>query len=93
MPELPSGVQEGSPKLKAGLQKKIVGMGLCCLDYLAELESYPKPDTKLRTESLQVWHACLPSAFLLCSLASLFRHHSAQSCIRGLLLQSPNSGL
>ena len=78
VPELPSGGQDGSPKLKAGLQKKIVGMGLCCLDYLAELESYPKPDAKLRTESLQVRHACLPLAFLMPFWSDFSGHRAPQ---------------
>ena len=34
--------------------KKIVGMGACGLDYLAEIAQFPEPDAKLRTESLRV---------------------------------------
>ena len=33
---------------------KVVGVGSCCVDYLASVASYPKPDQKLRSESLEV---------------------------------------
>uniref|UniRef100_A0A7S0VHX1 Carbohydrate kinase PfkB domain-containing protein n=1 Tax=Polytomella parva TaxID=51329 RepID=A0A7S0VHX1_9CHLO len=33
--------------------KKIVGLGSCCLDYLALVKKYPKPDEKIRTERLE----------------------------------------
>ena len=33
---------------------KVVGMGSCGLDYLAVVTRYPEPDTKLRTEQLEV---------------------------------------
>lgn len=32
----------------------VVGMGLCCMDYLAQVASYPSADAKLRTEQLEV---------------------------------------
>ena len=34
--------------------QKVVGVGSCGLDYLAAVARYPEPDTKLRTESLEV---------------------------------------
>ena len=37
---------------EAGL--KVVGVGSCGLDYLAVVARYPEPDTKLRTEHLEV---------------------------------------
>lgn len=37
---------------EAGL--KVVGVGSCGLDYLAVVARYPEPDTKLRTENLEV---------------------------------------
>lgn len=38
--------------LEAG--QKVVGVGSCGLDYLAVVARYPEPDTKLRTENLEV---------------------------------------
>ena len=36
---------------------KVVGMGSCGLDYLAQVAAFPQPDDKLRTERLEVrWH-------------------------------------
>ncbi|GFR48228.1 hypothetical protein Agub_g10089, partial [Astrephomene gubernaculifera] len=32
---------------------KVVGMGSCGIDYLASVAAYPKPDEKLRTETLE----------------------------------------
>lgn len=32
----------------------MVGVGSCGLDYLAQIATWPKPDDKLRTESLEV---------------------------------------
>ncbi|KAK9808210.1 hypothetical protein WJX73_009115 [Symbiochloris irregularis] len=32
---------------------KIVGFGMCCMDYLAQIANYPAPDAKLRTERLE----------------------------------------
>ena len=34
--------------------QKVVGVGSCGLDYLAVVARYPDPDTKLRTENLEV---------------------------------------
>ncbi len=34
--------------------QKVVGVGSCGLDYLAVVARYPEPDTKLRTETLEV---------------------------------------
>ena len=31
----------------------VVGMGACCIDYLAGVASYPKPDEKIRSESFK----------------------------------------
>lgn len=45
-------VQSGAPQVQAG--PKIVGFGLCCMDYLAQIATYPEPDAKLRTERLEV---------------------------------------
>jgi hypothetical protein len=33
---------------------KVVGMGSCGVDYLASVAAYPRPDEKLRTETLEV---------------------------------------
>lgn len=33
---------------------KVVGMGGCGVDYLAQVAAYPRPDEKLRTEKLEV---------------------------------------
>lgn len=33
---------------------KVVGMGSCGLDYLAQVAAFPQPDDKLRTERLEV---------------------------------------
>ena len=35
-------------------QAKVVGMGLACWDYLAQVASFPEPDQKIRTLQLQV---------------------------------------
>lgn len=32
---------------------KVVGMGSCAVDYLASVAAFPKPDEKLRTETLE----------------------------------------
>ncbi len=40
------------PPLSAG--PKIVGMGSCTIDYLASVAAFPRPDDKLRTETLEV---------------------------------------
>lgn len=32
---------------------KVVGMGSCGVDYLASVAAYPKPDEKLRTDTLE----------------------------------------
>ena len=39
---------------------RVVGVGSCGLDYLAQVAAWPKPDDKLRTESLEVApiHVC-----------------------------------
>ena len=34
-------------------EAKVVGMGGCGVDYLAQVACYPKPDAKLRTEQLE----------------------------------------
>lgn len=34
---------------------KVVGMGLACWDYLAQVAQFPQPDEKIRTLQLQVW--------------------------------------
>jgi len=36
---------------------KVVGMGSCGLDYLAQVAAFPQPDEKLRTERLEVRHS------------------------------------
>ena len=33
---------------------KVVGMGSCGLDYLAQVAAFPEPDDKLRTTALEV---------------------------------------
>lgn len=35
---------------------KVVGMGSCGVDYLATVAKYPRPDEKLRSETLEVSH-------------------------------------
>lgn len=47
-----------------GLAKpiKVVGMGGCAVDYLASVAAYPKPDQKLRSETLEVSGLPLPPA-------------------------------
>lgn len=42
-----------------GSGPKVVGMGSCGLDYLAQVAAFPRPDDKLRTESLEVHRACI----------------------------------
>jgi sugar/nucleoside kinase (ribokinase family) len=37
-----------------GSGPKVVGMGSCGLDYLAQVAAFPRPDDKLRTENLEV---------------------------------------
>ena len=39
---------------------KVVGLGLACWDFLAQVASFPKPDEKLRTQRMEVfhWHKC-----------------------------------
>ena len=50
----------------AGVQnKKVVGMGSCGLDYLAQVDAFPKPDAKIRTQQLEVllaYTSCLYAA-------------------------------
>eukprot|EP01025_Chloroclados_australasicus_P028836 TRINITY_DN2859_c0_g3_i3.p1 TRINITY_DN2859_c0_g3~~TRINITY_DN2859_c0_g3_i3.p1 ORF type:complete len:448 (-),score=57.37 TRINITY_DN2859_c0_g3_i3:265-1608(-) len=41
-------------KHKDGGKLKMVGMGSACVDYLAGVGSYPKPDEKIRTVSFEV---------------------------------------
>ena len=38
----------------ADRRTKVVGMGSCGLDYLAQVSAFPQPDEKLRTEHLEV---------------------------------------
>ena len=47
--------------------QKVVGLGLACWDFLAQLEAFPKPDQKLRTQRLEVRssHALLLAASCL----------------------------
>ena len=33
---------------------QVVGMGSCCVDYLASVAAFPRPDEKLRSETLEV---------------------------------------
>ena len=47
----------------------VVGMGSCCIDYLAQVAAYPQPDDKLRTERLMVLahsrgHGCVAQSGL-----------------------------
>lgn len=35
-------------------QKKVVGLGLACWDFLAQVAAFPKPDEKLRTQRMEV---------------------------------------
>lgn len=47
---------------------KVVGLGLACWDFLAQVASFPKPDEKLRTQRMEVllWHICHHSNFESC---------------------------
>ncbi len=40
---------------------KVVGLGSCGLDYLAQVAAFPQPDEKLRTERLEVLPSLRPS--------------------------------
>lgn len=42
-----------SSRMAAGLGV-VVGVGACCVDLLAVVDRFPKPDDKTRTRSLQV---------------------------------------
>ena len=33
---------------------KVVGLGLACWDFLAQVATFPKPDEKLRTQRIEV---------------------------------------
>ena len=46
-----------------GLQ--VVGMGSCCVDYLASVAAFPRPDEKLRSETLEV-RACVNYKHCVC---------------------------
>lgn len=50
--------------LCSGQKWKVVGMGSCGIDYLAQVAAFPDPDSKLRTEQLEVnteaWALTLP---------------------------------
>ncbi len=35
-------------------RKKVVGLGLACWDFLAQVAAFPKPDEKLRTQRMEV---------------------------------------
>lgn len=35
---------------------KVVGLGLACWDFLAQVAAFPKPDEKLRTQKMEVCH-------------------------------------
>ena len=35
---------------------KVVGLGLACWDFLAQVAAFPKPDEKLRTQKMEVLH-------------------------------------
>lgn len=35
---------------------KVVGLGLACWDFLAQVAAFPKPDEKLRTQKMEVFH-------------------------------------
>lgn len=41
------------PLVAQAAELKVVGVGSCGLDYLAQVAKFPKPDDKLRTENLQ----------------------------------------
>ncbi len=45
---------------------KVVGVGSAGVDYLASVAAYPRPDEKLRTETLEVGRACAPSGAAGC---------------------------
>ena len=46
---------------------KIVGLGLACWDFLAQVAAFPKPDEKLRTQKMEVFHAGTASRWWPCS--------------------------
>ena len=35
-------------------RKKVVGLGLACWDFVAQVAAFPKPDEKLRTQRMEV---------------------------------------
>lgn len=46
---------------------KVVGLGLACWDFLAQVAAFPKPDEKLRTQKMEVFHASAASPGWPCS--------------------------
>lgn len=55
--------------------QKVVGMGSCGLDYLAQVAAFPQPDEKLRTEHLEV--TPFRAMYALCDTACM-QHCSAR---------------
>ena len=46
---------------------KVVGLGLACWDFLAQVAAFPKPDEKLRTQKMEVFHSRTASPGWPCS--------------------------
>ncbi|KAF5178347.1 Ketohexokinase [Thalictrum thalictroides] len=49
-----SSAQEISPSLPLPENRVVLGCGAACIDYLATVDSYPKPDDKIRSTSLKI---------------------------------------
>ena len=47
-------------------QPKVVGLGLACWDFLAQVAAFPKPDEKLRTQRMEVCHDSSAWLAVLC---------------------------
>ena len=49
--------QASTADASAERRPKVVGLGLACWDFLAQVAAFPKPDEKLRTQKMEVFHA------------------------------------
>ena len=52
-----------------GRKPKLVGMGGCGLDMLAQVAAFPEPDTKTRTEQMEVGDSILSKASVRSTMA------------------------
>ena len=68
-------------------RKKVVGLGLACWDFLAQVAAFPKPDEKLRTQRMEVKRQSVQCRF--CTRSAPF-YASNKACIH--VLQTRGGG-